>query len=180
MYKFSVTICSREYYKYKFEFRKLEPRGGFYRKTVIPIPFTKKAIYLYEDVRSYAEAIGFKYSIDWVLDEFDDVFNELAIASMKYHLNYSHVLISGKLRTTMEQLIKDLDPIFPITEDDLKEEEHLNSMKEMNMAEAFKHYKECPICSEYHEKQQKIMDEKHQLELDARHRFVDIMGSLWS
>ena len=80
----------------------------------------------------------------------------------------------------MEQLIKDLDPIFPITEDDLKEEEHLNSMKEMNMAEAFKHYKECPICSEYYEKQQKIMDEKHQLELDARHRFVDIMGSLWS
>ena len=51
-------------------------------------------------------------------------------------------------------------------------QEHLKSLGELNLGESFKHHKECPICSEYHE--------KHQLELDARHRFVDIMGSLWS
>ena len=59
-------------------------------------------------------------------------------------------------------------------------QEHLKSLGELNLGESFKHHKECPICSEYYEKYRKIMDEKHQLEFEARHQFVDIMGSLCS
>jgi len=40
---------------------------------------------------SYADLVGFAASVDWMIDEFDATFNEYACASLRFHLNHTHL-----------------------------------------------------------------------------------------
>ena len=176
MVKFSIR---KKYGWDKFKFRQLEPRGGFYRETIIPLPFINRSFTITSHVRTYAQAVGFDLPIDWILDEFDDSFNDLAIASMKYHMYYSVVETPPALKANMERIIADLSYPEEKTDLSLKMGEHLKSI-DGDLSFMMKHMKECSVCQEY-KKQIKEEDEAYNKRmLKARHDFVDIMVELWS
>ncbi|MFC4128895.1 hypothetical protein [Nocardia rhizosphaerae] len=136
--------------------------------------------------KSYRELTGLPpMSIDWILDEFDSSFNDLAIASLRYHMDYSVCVCPDERRAKYEDLIDRLserDPLF--TEEELtilyppgrKREDDYEQLPDGS-------YRRRPSTPE----QQAVFDVSRERTAayderirQARHDFVDIMRELWS
>ncbi|CPT82205.1 Uncharacterised protein [Mycobacteroides abscessus] len=91
-------------------------RGGLYRRSLLPIgPI---AIVYYRRSLTYGEAVGapprFTDAVfDWVIDEFDDSFNDLAIASLRYHQDWAITFCDGERRARYQDLIDRLSEPSP-------------------------------------------------------------------
>ena len=123
-------------------------------------------------------------NLDWILDEFDSSFNDLAIASLRYHLDFS-VCDNESRRDVYEDLIARLGEKPPTFTDeemavlhppgwDLKDE-----FEEMPDG-SFVMKESRPEVRVIHERHWQREDEYRERIKQARHDFVDVMGSLWS
>lgn len=91
-------------------------RGGLYRRSLLPIgPI---AVAYCRRFLTYGEAVGAPprftdAAFDWVIDEFDDSFNDLAIASLRYHQDWAVTSCSDERRARYQDLIDRLSEPSP-------------------------------------------------------------------
>ena len=94
-------------------------------------------------------------TLPWIIDEFDANFNELAQATLRYHLYHDGTVCPTHLVPIYEQLIADFEP-------------HAYSP----------HYDSCTVspCERF----DAFIFNEHERINAVRKRFVDIMPTLWS
>lgn len=96
-------------------------RGRLYRRSLLPIgPI---AVVYYRRCLTYGEAVGAPprftdAAFDWVIDEFDDSFNDLAIASLRYHQDWAVTFCDDERRARYQDLIDRLSEPSPDFTDD--------------------------------------------------------------
>ena len=94
-------------------------------------------------------------TLPWIIDEFDASFNELAQATLRYHLYHDGTVCPTHLVPIYEQLIADFEPhAYPT---------HFASCEDV-------------LC----ERCQAFIFNEHERINAVRKRFVDIMPTLWS
>ena len=94
-------------------------------------------------------------TLPWIIDEFDASFNELAQATLRYHLYHDGTVFPTHLVPIYEQLIADFEPhAYPT---------HFASCEDV-------------LC----ERCQAFIFNEHERINAVRKRFVDIMPTLWS
>lgn len=127
--------------------------------------------------KSYLELVGgpkYLKNLSWILDEFDASFNDLAVASLKYHLDWS-VCNNEYRRLRYEDLIRRLQEREPDMCDTAEERAIMKAAFEFPLNEH-----ETPesraLSARYHERE--VAYEARMLR--ARYDFVDIMRELWS
>lgn len=67
-------------------------------------------------LRTYGQAVGSRFTdpaFNWVIDEFDDSFNDLAIASLRYHQDWAITRCDEERRATYQDLIDRLGKSAP-------------------------------------------------------------------
>ncbi|GAA2440490.1 hypothetical protein [Mycolicibacterium llatzerense] len=130
--------------------------------------------------RSYRELVGAPKDLDdtdWIIDEFDHNFNALAIASLRYHLDFS-VCDNSDRREVYEDLIARLaepPPDFA----DTPEEEAIATPPRDGLREWFNRERSpeyLALSARYRKREADYQSRIQQ----ARHNFVDIMPQLWS
>jgi hypothetical protein len=142
--------------------------------------------------KSYLELVnGPKYlkDIDWIIDEFDSSFNDLAIASLRYHLGYS-VADREARREIYEDLINRLGEARPTYTD---EEMAVFAKARQLYGDDFQPvYREDGTIARHTRRrsspeERAVSEARHQREVEydariqqARKDFVDIMPQLWS
>lgn len=153
----------------------------------IYVPLGKKwCIEFRRKNKDYADLVGYRApSIDWIIDEFDDSFNDLAVASLRYHMDYSVCYCHPETRAKYEDLIRRLtEPKPRFTKEELATlhppgwtiQDDLEPLPEGGALLR-------PASDEKHavyEARQARDDAWEDRQLQARHDFVDIMRGLWS
>lgn len=121
--------------------------------------------------------------LDWVLGEFDASFNELAIASLRYHLDYSYA--DNEIhRMRFESLIDRLSEPEP-TYDELEGfvDDGTGGFRDVvdpeTGASRFA-YEPSAHVREYAERFEQAHAEHQRRITAARHEFVDVIPLLWS
>ncbi|BAD58800.1 hypothetical protein [Nocardia farcinica] len=134
----------------------------------------------------YWKLVGFerKPSVDWMLDEFDASFNALAIASIRYHLDYS-VLDRERFRESFEDLIARLSEPRPrFTEEEMAVLEPPGwKFEDEFIPQPDGSFRMKPRVGEeraIYDAQQAREDAWHERIQQARHDFIDILPHLWS
>ena len=144
------------------------------------IPLTKSwQVHLSTQGKDYLTLVGgpkYLRNINWILDEFDYSFNDLAIASLKYHLDWS-VCDNSNRRQEYEDIIARLNEPQPKMFD--PGEEHLRG--QLHALSFDKAVNETPdeiakIFDRWHARERAWMDRVD----EARHDFVDVIRELWS
>lgn len=136
--------------------------------------------------KDYADLVGYRApSMDWIIDEFDSSFNDLAVASLRYHMDYSVCYCEPDTRAKYEDLIRRLtEPRPSFTEEELA----ILHPPGWTIQDDFER------TSDGYARLRPASEEKHAVyeafgkretewlkrELQARHDFVDIMRGLWS
>lgn len=97
----------------------IEERGGLYETAYLPLG--SWCVDVYHNLKSYAEAVGVRnLHLDWILDEFDASFNELASGSLRYHMDYAVTYCSDEQRARYQGLIDRLsEPHVSFTEEEM-------------------------------------------------------------
>jgi len=161
-----------------------DQRKGLYQTALIRIPFTNKVLSGFKQDQPVAVKMGMdpNVTLDWIVDEFDHSFNDLAIASLKYHMDYAVTHCSDSRRETYENLVERLSAPHPgFTDEEMKHFEDCNNWGDSFKAEdLFKPKEPCKECDVIYEKRDKLDEEFAKRMNQARHDFVDIMPSLWS
>lgn len=122
-------------------------------------------------------------NLNWILDEFDSSFNDLAISSLKYHLNFS-VCDTSDRRDVYMDLIERLDEAPPIfTEGELAIlrppgwERESDWEKRDGRTYLRESSPEQKVIYRTHREREDAYNERI---CQARHDFVDVIGGLWS
>ncbi|WP_068059332.1 hypothetical protein [Nocardia xishanensis] len=158
---------------------------GRCRERVFAMPFFGWDVTFYGRGKSYRELVGFDLPIDWILDEFDDSFNDLAIASLRYHMDYSVALCSDERRAKYTDLIERLtEPRPRFTEEELA----ILEPPGWTWEDDFEPHPDGGALMKPTPPEKQAVYEAHRLREDAylerirqaRHDFVDIMPELWS
>lgn len=139
--------------------------------------------------KTYAELVEFPYSLNWVIDEFDSSFNELAVASLRYHLDHS-VACNEERREQWEALIERLSESYESFTD---EEMDVLERAEQEVGDLFqpvynddgtvKHYKlreSTPAEKSVYDAERARELAYHERIQQARKDFVDVLPWLWS
>lgn len=93
-------------------------RDGLWQDAFIPLPFGW-CVDLSRNRMTYAEAVGCPpLSLDWILGEFDSSFNQLAIGSLKYHMDWSVCYCDDEQRERYSAMIARLSEPEPDTTPD--------------------------------------------------------------
>ncbi|AID58882.1 hypothetical protein PBI_GAIA_63 [Mycobacterium phage Gaia] len=151
------------------------------------VPLTKRWQVTFSTAgKDYLTLVGgpeYLRNLNWILDEFDSSFNDLAIASLRYHLDYS-VCDNEDNRERYEDVIARLSeesPTFTDEEmailqppgwspkDDFEYVDGRMLLKRANSAQE-------AIYKAFHQRE----DEYRERIQQARHDFVDLMPMLWS
>jgi hypothetical protein len=160
---------------------------GRCREWEFRIPLTRKwQINLSTNGKDYLTLVkGPKYlkNLNWILDEFDSSFNDLAIASLRYHLDFS-VCDTSAQRDVYEDLIARLGEAPPEFTDEEMAVLHPPGWRrsdDFEERDGHIYLKEStPEEKAIYEAHWKLEDEYHARINQARHDFVDIIGNLWS
>lgn len=158
---------------------------GRCRERELRIPLTKKwQIHLSTKGDDYLTLVnGPKYlrSINWILDEFDSSFNDLAIASLRYHLDFS-VCDNESRRDVYEDLIARLGEKPPTFTDEEMAVLHPPGweMFEPTGAGGFRLTESTPERTVIHERHRQREDEYRARIQQARKDFIDVLPGLWS
>lgn len=160
---------------------------GRRREWDLRIPLTKKwQIHLATPGKDYLTLVGgpkYLRNLNWIIDEFDSSFNDLAIASLRYHLDYS-VCDNEHRRPVYEDLIFRLslrEPTFTDEEMAILHPPGWTFEDDVERRDGRTYLK--PASGEVaaiYEAQRKREDEYYEQMDQARHDFVDIMRALWS
>lgn len=153
-----------------------QKRNGIYKEAFVRLPFNA-CIELVKNEMDYAQAVGLKdMSLDWIIDEFDASFNDLAIASMRYHMDWAVTYCDDETRAHFEDLIHRLsqrgEANFPADE-----AAHLESH---SGSFSWKERRNCEECAAIFANYRVREEEARQDQMKARHDFVEIMPRLWS
>lgn len=161
----TLTVRKRRIYEQDHE-NKTEDVDGIYTTKYVKLPFGL-CIETCKTHTTYAKKLGLDFSLDWVIDEFDSSFNQLAIASLKYHLNYAVTSVDTATAAIYHDLIVRLDAHYNSVMTD-EEVEIINESNDKELVdktvEAYRARKEVQELDG----------------LQARRDFVEIMGGLWS
>ncbi len=148
---------------------------GRTREHIWWMPLGPLTLTVYGRGQSYRKLTGFpKYSIDWMIDEFDASFNELAVASLRYHLGFS-VCDNEDRRPVYEDLIARLserDPLF--TAEELAIIHPPGSTHDDRMRPS------TPEQKAVYETSRLRTAAYNERIRQARHDFIDILPELWS
>lgn len=150
------------------------------------IPLWRWDIEIHGRGKNYRELTGLPpMSIDWILDEFDASFNDLAIASLRYHMDYSVCECPDERRAKYEDLIARLSERCPrFTNEELAIlqppgwtiEDEFEAMDNGN----YLWRQSTPEAKAIYAAHDAREDAWHARMQQARHDFVDIMPHLWS
>ncbi len=109
----------------------------------------------------------------FVLDEFDHHFNEMAIASLQYHLSEDCVADFEDRRDDYEKLIERLSEPFP----DLCDNDEERAIRgEWPFGGTEKSPELRALFDRYHQREEDWTERQQK----ARHDFIDILRELWS
>lgn len=159
-------------------------RGGLWDEAFLGLP-KDLCLHVSKDKMTYAEAVGLNedYSLNWIIDEFDSSFDDLAIASMRYHMDWSVASCSLETRAKYESLInrfldlRDVDALYS-AEDRVHIEECVK--KHEGTDDPFGSRSKCDECDRI---MVRVSDREDELKVErnrVRKDFVDIMPGLWS
>ncbi|WP_040828965.1 hypothetical protein [Nocardia jiangxiensis] len=136
--------------------------------------------------KSYVELTGCPdYSLGWILDEFDSSFNDIAIASLKYHQSYSVCYCDPERFAKYQDLIDRLGEPGPrFTDEEMAIlhppgwtlEDELEPLPGGGALLKPSPPEKKAVFAAYRERE----TEHHRRIQQARHDFVDIMPQLWS
>ncbi|WP_367582317.1 hypothetical protein [Tsukamurella tyrosinosolvens] len=156
---------------------------GLYVESKLPLP-RDLILTLTEERKTYAEAVGYKApTIDWILDEFDSSFNDLAAASLRFHLDYS-ILDRERHREQYQDIIdRLLEPMPEFTDEEMAIleppgwtiDDMFEELPNGNSRMVFS-----PGSHEVYEAYRRREEAWVARQDKARHDFVDIMRGLWS
>jgi hypothetical protein len=160
---------------------------GRCREHILRIPVSRSwNIEISTAGKSYRELVDAPKELEnlsWVLDEFDANFNDLAVASLRYHLDYS-VVNNEDRRQGYENLIARLSEPEPSTTAD--EDRAMATWEPFTEAVTVNgstrhQVTECPpLASAAYDSWQERIDAWTVRIDQARHDFVDVMRCLWS
>ncbi|MGY1946599.1 hypothetical protein [Nocardia asiatica] len=151
---------------------------GRCREHVFRMPLFKWNVKFHGRGKSYRELVGFDLPIDWILDEFDSSFNRLAIASMRYHMDYSVTSCRREMCAKFEDLIERLSERKPRVADTPEKSAildaywHKYGLDGVNRAD--------PEIDAIHDDFWARENAYHERIRQARHDFIDILPHLWS
>ena len=114
----------------------------------------------------------------WVIDEFDSSFDTLAMASLRYHMDYAVTLCEGERRETYQSLLEEFEEINERNTFTREHREHFDTHDSKDVI-AFLN-RRCDICDEFMDKLDAMEDKRDSDRKAARHKFIDIMPGLWS
>ncbi|MBS4102783.1 hypothetical protein [Tsukamurella paurometabola] len=136
---------------------------------------------------TYGEAVGAPPylqdpALDWVIDEFDHSFNALAIASLKYHCDWSICDIGEERRAEFHQLIERLEEPMPgYTEEEQAVFDAAGPrFPEVEVGGSVTMRPSTPAEQAAHEAWRARVNEWEQRIDQARRGFVGVMRYLWS
>ncbi|WP_280389828.1 hypothetical protein [Nocardia wallacei] len=154
---------------------------GRCREDVWWVPFFKWTIKVEGRGKSYRELVDApKYlkNLDWIIDEFDASFNDLAIASLRYHMDHSVAYCDPERRARYKDLIERLSERKPRVADTPEKRAIIaahwdaHGLDGINLA--------APDIDAIHDDYWEREKAFHERIQQARHDFVDIMPGLWS
>lgn len=123
------------------------------------------------------KAIGAdKLTVGWIVDEFDESFDTLAMASLRWHLYYSHCSNEGEYGNKLRALLEDFEDFHRNTYESAARRfgDHLGGVS----GDWIEHH--CAECDEYLKQMEVEEDQDRQRQNTLRHRFIDILPGLWS
>lgn len=148
---------------------------------VLRIPVGKYDLEFHSKGKSYLELVdGPEYlnDLNWILDEFDSSFNDLAISSLKYHLGYS-ICDKSSHRETFEGLIERLGEDHPNVAKNEEEEEILRNSPRSWHKDFDPNQRDPRVDEIYDDYNRRVLEYEQRIN-QARKDFVDIMPYLWS
>ncbi|MBF6326561.1 hypothetical protein IU451_29095 [Nocardia cyriacigeorgica] len=94
------------------------PRWAYWRgrclEHSVRVPVWRWSVEFHSAGKSYRELVGMpKVSLDWIIDEFDSSFNDLAIASLRYHMDFSVCVCTDDRRARFTSLVERLSEPWP-------------------------------------------------------------------
>lgn len=133
--------------------------------------------------KSYLELVdGPKYltNTDWILDEFDSSFNDLAIASLRYHMDHAVTYCNDERRKQYQDLVDRLAerrPRFTAAEMDVLHPpgEEFDIERELQRIS-----EDDPVRDAIYAAQRERENAYHDRIRQARHDFIDVLPGLWS
>lgn len=150
------------------------PRWAYWRghcqERVVRFPLWRWSVEVYGRRKPYRELVGFDRDLDWVLDEFDESFNALAVATLRYHMDFS-VCDNRSRRGKYQALIDRLSEPHPHVCDTEEKRALFDQLKGTPIAPELK-----PLFADYQAREDAYLARINQ----ARHDFVDIIPELWS
>lgn len=153
----------------------------------LEMPLLGWQIALHGRGKRYRDLVGLHVGdnyIDWVIDEFDSEFNTLAIASMRYHLDYSVAVCKPSNREKYLDLIERLSEKRPhVCATEEQERVYDAWYGDVDTAEQLMEMFNRPTppeIKEIYDDYDRRTDEYHARINQARHDFIDIMPTLWS
>lgn len=172
------TLQFHEHYDWE---KRFGVETGRCKEKELRIPIGKYALELATPTKSYLELVDgpdYLNNTSWILDEFDSSFNDLAISSLKYHLDFS-ICDNSDRREKYEDIIARLKEDHPHVCDtpekhDIWEEHFKGKLSDSINKPRSPEIK--AISDDYHRRSKEHFDRQQQ----ARHDFVDIMPELWS
>ncbi|MET8430130.1 hypothetical protein [Nocardia sp. NPDC004860] len=148
---------------------------GRCRELNVRMPLWRWTVEIAGRGKSYRDLVGLQIrDLDWVIDEFDASFNELAVASLKYHMDHSVCFCSPERRVKYQTLIDRLSEEPPHVCDTPEKQAVFAAACPRGAvvdSEAVK-----PIFADFRRRETEYLERVRQ----ARHAFVDIMPELWS
>lgn len=125
------------------------------------------------DYLTLVDGPAYLRNLNWILDEFDASFNDLAIASLKYHLDHS--VAGGRDEVKYEDLIRRLGEDSPELTDEEVEILHPPGQNLLDSQDRSTPERNATRTGYM----QRV--EEHRERIDqARHDFVNVMRELWS
>lgn len=146
-------------------------QDGGHSSAYFPLPF-KWCFERFRTDKTTAELVGIpEYSLHWILDEFDSSFNDLAVGSLRYHMDHAVTHCLPETRAKYEELIRrfealDENTVEGVTDADWEAYDNDTATKEQ--------------AEKLHNGIMARNEKRRQDELSVRHDFVEIMGELWS
>lgn len=152
----------------------------------IYIPFGSWCVDICRTNKEYADLVGYKApSINWIIDEFDHSFNDLAVASLRYHMDHSVCYCEDDRRDTYQDIIDRLNepcPDFTAEEMAILEPPGWTFEDELEpLGDGTSRLKPAtPERREVFGAYRLREDAWYERQDKARHDFVDVMRGLWS
>lgn len=159
------------------------PRWAYWRgrclEHSVRVPVWRWSVEFHSAGKSYRELVGMpKVSLDWIIDEFDHSFNHLAIASMRYHMDYAVTHCPPDRRALFQGLIDRLSESRPRIATTPQDRAVLDAHWDKHGLDGVTISD--PEVDAIHDDFWSRQDAYHERIQQARRDFIDVLPHLWS